>query len=185
MHLRRRLKTARGYGTDAAAVGHQLHPHTQRRVRAGPWLAADALPHLPLQQQHQALVRAGNGAIEAAHQALQQGSGDVVRDVGHHLVGRGQLNRQHIAWGEAEPRLAAKTLLQALHQIAIKLHRCHRRRRRGQQPLGERSPTRPHLQQPIGGLELCGRHDAAEYPLIHQPVLAETLAGTVSSKTHG
>ena len=93
IHLRRRGEAAGRHRTHRGAAGQQLHPHAQGRIGAAAGPGADALTHLLLHQQHQGAVGPLQGPIQPAHQPLQQGTGDVVRDVGHHLLGSGPRRR--------------------------------------------------------------------------------------------
>ena len=86
---------------------------------------------------------------------------------------------------EAEPRLNLKTLPKALHQIPVELNCMHRLQPRGQQTLGQRPATGPHLKHPIGGLQISGFDDSLQHGFVPQPVLTETLAGVMSGETHG
>ena len=155
---------------------------------AGP--RPDPLGHLLLHQQHQGLIRGIHRSIQATDQPIQQRAGDVVRNVGHHLSGRctvlqQQRQLEHIALAQADARLIPEALLQAADQIAIQLNGMHRSSGRGQQPLGQSSPPRSHLQHAVLRLQIRSRHDSIQHRLILQPMLAEAFTGLMSLKPHG
>ena len=155
---------------------------------AGP--GTNPLRDFLLHQQHKPLVGRIHRPVQSAHQPLQQWASDVVRDVGHHLVGDAAITQfqwgfENIALMEAEPRLSLKTFLKTIHQIAVELNRMHRLQPRGQQTLGQRPATGPHLKHPIGGLQVSSLDDSLQHGFVPQPVLTETLAGVMSGETHG
>ena len=78
-----------------------------------------------------------------------------------------------------------EAFLQPQHQIAIELHRSHRLSRTVKEPFGEGPTAGPHLQDPIASGQFGRCNDPMENPLVHQPVLAETLARAMGSKAHG
>ena len=150
----------------------------------------DPLGHFLLHQEHQALIGRLHGAIQPTHQAFQQRTCDVVRDVGHHLSSRftvveQQRQLQHIPLAQAEARLISKASLEPTNQIPIEFHRVNGARGRRQQPLGERPSSRSHLQHTIISVQISSDHDLIQHALILQPVLAESFAGLVTLKPHG
>ena len=149
----------------------------------------DALSHLFLHEQHEPVVGRINGPVETPDQSIQQWPCDVVRNVRHHFgrlhaVGKRQRNIQNVSLTERKAGLRTETLPQTCNQIAVQLNGVHPCRRTPEQSLGQRTPTRPHLQDTVTLCQFGSLENPIQNAFITEPVLTEPFTGRMSCEAH-
>ena len=166
-----------GVGGDVGGDGGlAIHLHAERQQAEVAGEGADALGHLALHGQDQAL----RGAL-GLQQVAQQGRGDVIGDVGDHQVARGghQLGRvedEDISLHQAHIGHAAQHFFQRAEQVGIQLHGDHLAGG-GSQVAGQAAQAGADLEHIVLGEDLGGHDDAAQGGLVQQEILAQALVG--------